>query len=264
MPAVMEKQTVSTGKTEEHQKLEEYLRTDDVDLRNELLMDYLYIVRRAAVQLRGILKSSVEEEDLINQGVLALMECLERYDGTRGAKFETYAFIRVRGALIDYIRKQDWIPHRTRRLGKQIDQAYMEVANEKLREPSMEEVARHMEMPVEKLDQNIEVMNHSVILSFENVLQDLAAFSMKSEPASMDLSIRPEASLFQKEIRRVLAEAIDTLTEKERLVITLYYYEELKYAQIAEVMGVGESRVCQLHTKAILKLKIKLEEYRKG
>lgn len=264
MPAVMERQAVPTEKTEEHQKLEEYLRTENMDLRNELLMDYLYIVRRAAVQLRGILKSSVEEEDLINQGGLALMECLERYDGTKGAKFETYAFIRVKGALIDYIRKQDWIPHRTRKLGRQIDQAYMEVANEKMRKPSVEEVARHMELPVEKLDQNMEIMSNSVILSFENVLQDLAQFSLKAEPASTDLSIRPEASLFRKEIRQVLADAIDTLTEKERLVISLYYYEELKYAQIAEVMGVGESRVCQLHTKAILKLKIKLEEYRKG
>lgn len=264
MPAVMERQAVPTEKTEEHQKLEEYLRTENMDLRNELLMDYLYIVRRAAVQLRGILKSSVEEEDLINQGVLALMECLERFDGTKGAKFETYAFIRVKGALIDYIRKQDWIPHRTRKLGRQIDQAYMEVANEKMRKPSVEEVARHMELPVEKLDQNMEIMSNSVILSFENVLQDLAQFSLKAEPASTDLSIRPEASLFRKEIRQVLADAIDTLTEKERLVISLYYYEELKYAQIAEVMGVGESRVCQLHTKAILKLKIKLEEYRKG
>ncbi len=264
MPAVLERQAVPTNKAEEHQKLEEYLRTDDVDLRNELLMDYLYIVRRAAVQLRGILKSSVEEEDLINQGVLALMECLERYDGTKGAKFETYAFIRVRGALIDYIRRQDWIPHRTRKLGKQIDQAYMDIANEKMREPSVEEIAAYMDMPVEKLDQNMTVMNNSVILSFENVLQDLAQFSLKAEPASTDLSGRPEASLFQKEVKQVLADAIDTLTEKERLVITLYYYEELKYAQIAEVMGVGESRVCQLHTKAILKLKIKLEEYRKG
>ena len=258
MPDVLEEQQDST------EKLEGYLRTQEEELRNELLMDYLYIVRRAAVQLRGIMKGSVDEEDLINQGAIALMECLERYDSTKGAKFETYAFLRVRGALIDYIRRQDWIPHQTRRLGKKVDQAYMEMANRYMREPTMEEIAQYLEMPVEKLDQNMRVMNNSVILSFENVLQGIAEHSIKAEPVSMDVSIRPEANLFEKEIKQVLADAIDELTEKERLVITLYYYEELKYAQIAEIMGVGESRICQLHTRAILKLKIKLEEYMKG
>lgn len=244
--------------------LREYQETKDTELRNELLMNYLYIARSAAVQMRGILPNAIQEEDLVNQGVLALMDCIERYDEAKGAKFETYAFLRVKGALIDYIRKQDWVPHRTRRLGKQIEKTYMEIANEKLREPSMEEIAERMEMTGEKLDENLRAINNSVVLSFENVIQDMTVFMAKSELANQDDSVKPEANIFRQEMKQMLARAIEGLSEKERLVITLYYYEELKYAQIAEILEIGESRVCQIHTKAILKLKLQLEDYMKG
>lgn len=244
--------------------LREYQETKDTELRNDILMNYLYIARSAAVQMRGILPNAIQEEDLVNQGVLALMECMERYDESKGAKFETYAFLRVKGALIDYIRKQDWVPHRTRRLGKQIEKTYMEIANEKMREPSMEEVAARMEISGEKLNANLRAINNSMVLSFENVIQDMTMFMAKTEMASQDHSVMPEDNVFQQEMKQMLARAIEGLSEKERLVITFYYYEELKYAQIAEILEIGESRVCQIHTKAILKLKLQLEDYMKG
>lgn len=259
--AVPDSQTDRNGQEE---KFRLYQETSDTGLRNELLMDYIYLVRRAAVQLRGVLTSSVQEEDLVNQGAIALMECIDRYDCTRGAKFETYAYMRVRGALIDYIRRQDWVPHRTRRLGRQIDEAYMILANEKMREPSVEEIAEYLNLPKGKLDQNIKAMDHSIILSFENVLQELAEYAAKAEPVGQNIKAGPEESFFMKETKRVLTEAIGELSDKERLVVTLYYYEELKYAQIADIMDISESRVCQIHTKAILKLKIQLEKIMKG
>ncbi|MBU3840958.1 MAG: FliA/WhiG family RNA polymerase sigma factor [Candidatus Ruminococcus intestinipullorum] len=246
------------------EKIEQYRKTLDEELRNEILMDALPIVQRVAALLRGIMRSTLEEEDLIHQGVLSLMECMDRYDISKGAKFETYAFIRIRGALIDYVRKQDWIPHQTRSLHKQIEQASAVLMEQNHEEPDEEAIAQYLNLPVEKIYQNQAVMHRSTLLSFENVLQDFSDKSLYMEPESKDDSLSPEASMFQKEIRQVLAKAIDGLTEKERLVVALYYYEELKYSQIAEVMEIGESRVSQLHAKAIRKLKQELEEYRKG
>lgn len=245
-------------------RIRQYQLTNDMELRNGLLMEYLYIPRSAAVQLRGILSNALQEEDLVNQGVITLMECMDRYDSTKGAKFETYAFLRVKGALIDYIRKQDFVPHHVRRLSRQIDKAYMEVANKNMKEPTLQEVADYMELPGGQIDKNVRAMNNAVMLSYENVLQDVNHYVARGELECKERESKPEDNLFYKEIKKVLADAIEELGEKERLVITLYYYEELKYIQIADILGIGESRVCQLHTRAILKLKTKLESYMKG
>ena len=147
-----------------------YLKNGSQELRNKLIVHFLPIVRSAAAQLRGMSGSSTEEEDLIDQGVLALMECLDRYDASKGAQFETYAFIRVRGAMIDYIRSQDWVPHRARSFQKKVDEAYSMLSHEKMREPDADEVAGFLDIPVEKVENHLKYMNHAAILSFEAVL----------------------------------------------------------------------------------------------
>ena len=234
-----------------------YLKNGSQELRNKLIVHFLPVVRSAAAQLRGMSGSSTEEEDLIDQGVLALMECLDRYDVSKGAQFETYAFIRVRGAMIDYIRSQDWVPHRARSFQKKVDEAYSMLSHEKMREPDADEVAGF-------LDNHLKYMNHAAILSFEAVLQDMTGVIAKGELEATDVDTKPEESLFYKDLQRTLAEAVEALGDKERLVVSLYYYEELKYSEIAEVMGIGQSRVCQIHTKAMKKLKNSLEEYVRG
>lgn len=242
-------------------QLQQYQQTKDLEIRNCLVLHYLYIVRSAAVHLRGVSSGVTQEEDLLNQGVLALMECMERFDKMRGAKFETFAFMRVRGALIDYIRKQDWVPHRVRHMSRQIDEAYRILSNQTMREPSMEEIAGYMDIPQEKLDSCMKDMNHSSILSFEGILEDVTGYAARMEPETEDILLKPEDSLLKNEIEEILVQGIEELNPKEQMVITLYYYEELKYAEIARVLDIGESRVCQIHTKAICKLKYKLEEY---
>ena len=244
--------------------LEEYRKNGSQELRNRLIMHYLPIVRSAAVQLRSMAGSLLEQEELIDQGVLALIECLERYDPDRGARFETFAFMRVRGAMIDYIRSQDWVPHRARSFQKKVDEAYSMLSHEKMREPDADEVAGFLDIPVEKVENHLKYMNHAAILSFEAVLQDMTGVIAKGELEATDVDTKPEESLFYKELQRTLAEAVEALGDKERLVVSLYYYEELKYSEIAEVMGIGQSRVCQIHTKAIKKLKNSLEEYVRG
>lgn len=244
--------------------LEQYQRTKDHELRNELTMHFLYIVKSAAAQMRGIASSYAQEEDLINQGVLALMDCLERYDKSKGAKFETYAFMRVRGALIDFVRKQDWVPHRARNFNKKIEEAYSCLSNEKMREPDMDEIADYLDLPREKVESHMQYMNHSVVISLESMLEDITGIVLRTEPENRNDSYKPEESLFYKEICGALAHSIESLGEKERLVVTLYYYEELKYSEIAEILEISESRVCQIHTKAITKLKADLDEYVRG
>ena len=244
--------------------LEKYQETKDLELRNELTMSCIYIVRSAASQMRGIASGYAQEEDLINQGVLALMDCMDRYDKTKGAKFETYAYMRVRGALIDFIRKQDWVPHRARNFNKKIEEAYASLSNRNMREPDVEEIASYLDIPPEKVESHLQYMNHSVVISLESMLEDITGTILRAEPENRNDSYKPEESLYYKEICRTLTTSIESLKEKERLVITLYYYEELKYAEIAEILEISESRVCQIHTKAITKLKEDLIEYVRG
>ena len=244
--------------------LEKYQATKDLELRNELTMSCIYIVRSAASQMRGIASDYAQEEDLINQGVLALMDCMDRYDKTKGAKFETYAYMRVRGALIDFIRKQDWVPHRARNFNKKIEEAYASLSNRNMREPDVEEIASYLDIPPEKVESHLQYMNQSVVISLESMLEDITGTILRAEPENRNDSYKPEESLYYKEICRTLTTSIESLKEKERLVITLYYYEELKYAEIAEILEISESRVCQIHTKAITKLKEDLIEYVRG
>ena len=173
-----------------------YLKNGSQELRNKLIVHFLPIVRSAAAQLRGMSGSSTEEEDLIDQGVLALMECLDRYDVSKGAQFETYAFIRVRGAMIDYIRSQDWVPHRARNFQKKVEEACSILSHKQMREPDVNEVADYLELPVEKVENHIKYMNHANLLSFESVLQDMTAIVAKGELESGDIEGKPEENLF--------------------------------------------------------------------
>ena len=171
---------------------------------------------------------------------------------------------RVRGSLIDFVRSQDWVPHRARSLQRHIEEAFRQLANEKMREPDAAEVAAYMGLPTEKIESHLQYMDRASILSFEGMMQDAQENASRMEPESPDLSLRPEESYCRQELTEVLARAVEGLTEKERLVITLYYYEELKYADIARVLDVVESRVCQIHTKAVKKLRDSLREYMEG
>lgn len=182
------------------EELLEYQKNGDLEVRNRLVLSYLYIVRSAAVQLRGAAANSGQEEDLLNQGVLALMECMERFDASKGAKFETYAYIRVRGAMIDYIRKQDFIPHRTRNMGKKINEAYMQLANETMREPTLEELSEYLKLDAGKLNQYMKDINNSAVLSFEGMLNEVTGMAVKQELPMTDMDLKPEESFMKQEL----------------------------------------------------------------
>ncbi|MDL2294130.1 FliA/WhiG family RNA polymerase sigma factor [Ruminococcaceae bacterium OttesenSCG-928-D13] len=243
--------------------LETYQRTGDADLRNDLLMHYSYIAKSVAVQMRGITGGYAQVEDIVNEGIITLMDCLDKYTPDKGMKFENYAYMRVRNANIDFVRKQDWVPRRVRRTAREVSEAYNALSTELMREPTNKELAAHMNVPEETIHKHLAEMNAGAVLSFEELLA--SAMPGAAEQATLagaeGADTLPERDLMQTELRAQLVAAIDSLTEKERLVVSLYYYERLKLHEIATIMGVSESRISQTHSKAILKMKQRLTAY---
>lgn len=239
------------------QMVEQYQTGGDIRVRNEIVLKSMGLVRTVALSLRNMYIKFGDIDDVINEGVLALMDAIENFDPTKGAKFETYASLRIRGAIIDYIRKQDWIPRQVRKFARDLDKANSTLYNLYGRAPTNSELAEYMEMPEEKLLKNMADASCTVTLSFEELLYE----DNFDEPST---SAPTDANLMRQEMSSMIAEAIDSLKEKERQVITLYYYKNMKYSDIAKVLGISEGRVCQINAKATLALKAKLEPYMKG
>lgn len=246
------------------QILEEYQKTGNLELRNSLVMHYSYIAKAIAAQMRGITSSYAQMEDIVNQGILTLMDCIDKFNPSKGVKFESYAFMRIKCANIDFVRKQDWLPRRVRKAAKDITAAHDELSAVFMREPTTKEVAEHMGLSEELVNKHYSEMSSSVVLSFEMLLQNAAPGLETPIGNQTDEESRPESNLLRQEMREELMDAIDALTERERLVLSLYYKEHLKLYEIAEVLGVSESRVCQTHSKLILKLRKRMNEYMMG
>ncbi|MFZ2538296.1 MAG: FliA/WhiG family RNA polymerase sigma factor [Oscillospiraceae bacterium] len=244
------------------QLMELYQKTRDVELRNKLVMYYSSIAKTVAFQMRGIFGDYAQMEDIVNQGVIALIDCVERFDIEKQVKFQTYAYLRVRGAVIDFVRKQDWIPRRIRVASKNINHAHDELCNELLREPTNIEIARKMDISLEALNKYYSEISGAVTLSFEGSIQGLnyVESSLDEYVGSQDSA---DAGLYQKELKDIIKQSIASLTEREQQVVSLYYYEELKQAEIARILQVSEQRVSQIISKAIQKIKFTVGKYMK-
>lgn len=239
--------------------LQQYLNDRDESLRNEIVLKNLGLVRSCAISLRNMYIKFGDVDDVVNEGVIALMDAIETYSPDKGAKFETYATLRIRGAIIDYIRKQDWIPRSVRKFARDLDNANSSLYNQYNRMPTTAELSEYMEMSEDKLLRSMAEASTTVTLSFEELLYE---DNFEGQPASAGDAT--DAGVLRDELRRVIAQAIDSLKEKEKQVITLYYFKNMKYSDIAKAIGVSESRVCQINTKATLALKAMLEPYIKG
>ena len=232
-----------------------YRESRSRELRNRILMAYMPVVTCNARKMYPIFKGLAETQDIVNQGVLALMECIDKYEPCRGVQFDSYASIRVRGSIIDYVRKQDWIPRGARKKYSDIQNAYQVLQSQNGRPATDKEVAQHLGVDLSELEHRLSEVAGLAVLSFEELVQENL-----SEECEKGFG-NPERELSEKELRRALTSAVDALEEKERLVVSLYYYEELKMKEIALVMGLTASRVSQLHTKAIMKLRSIMSEY---
>ena len=233
-----------------------YAKTKDIETRNYILMEYLYIVQIHAARMYSAYRNYADKEDIISCGSLALLNSIDRFDHTRDIKFETFASIRVRGAMIDYMRKQDWVPRAVRKNIKDIDTAYAELQREFGREPSDAEVAEKLGVEIDDYYETLSKTYSVNILSIEELISDNLNNSMV--PAD---DKTPESEYENRELEQQMAMAIDSLNDKERTVISLYYYEGLKAKQIAVILEISESRVSQIHSKALIKLKYILQKY---
>lgn len=241
--------------------LEEYSVSGSESVRNEIVLKNLGLVRACALSLRNTYIKFGEVDDVVNEGVIALMDAIETFDPTKGAKFETYASLKIRGAIIDYVRKQDWVPRPVRKFARDLDKANSLLYNQYDRAPTNAELAEYLNISEEKLLRGMADASNAVTLSFEELLYE---DNFEEGGASYAGTEGTDSRLMRQELRAVIAAAIDSLKEKERQVITLYYYKSMKYSDIAKVIGVSESRVCQINTKATLALKAALEPYIMG
>jgi len=239
----------------------EYRRTGDQKLRDRLILTYAPLVKYVAGRLGSGLPAHVDEGDLVSYGLLGLMGAIERFDPTREIKFETYAIARIKGQIIDELRAMDWVPRSVRARARDIERAIAELEKKLERAPTDEEIAEKLGITTDDLDDSLTDISRSSIAALDELWSvssgsgDAVALIDTIEDTS---GPQPSHALDQTELREALGESIARLPEREKLVITLYYYEELTLREIGEVLGVTESRVSQLHTKAILRLKARL------
>ena len=239
----------------------QYRRTRDQHLRDRLILTYAPLVKFVAGRLGSGLPAHVEEEDLVSYGLLGLIGAIERYDPERDVKFETYAISRIKGAIIDELRAMDWVPRSVRARARQIERAIADLEARLHRAPTDEEIAGKIGISEEELDDSLTDISRSSIAALDELWT--VSSSSGDQVALIDTiedtqGPEPQSALAEGELRDALGEAISRLPEREKLVVTLYYYEELTLREIGEVLGVTESRVSQLHTKAVLRLKARL------
>jgi RNA polymerase sigma factor FliA len=238
----------------------EYRRHGDPRLRDRLILTYAPLVKYVAGRIGSGLPAHVDNEDLVSYGLLGLMSAIERYDPERDVKFETYAVTRIKGAIIDELRSLDWVPRSVRSRARAIERGIAELEARGGRAPTDEEIAGKLGVSQDELEESLEEISRTSIAA----LDELWTVSPGGDQVALIDTIEdtqgpnPQASLDATELRETIGEAIARLPEREKLVITLYYYEELTLREIGEVLGVTESRVSQLHTKAILRMKARL------
>ena len=234
-----------------------YKRTKTKALREEIVCKYLYLVKYVAGRVAIGLPPNVEFNDLVSYGILGLFDAIEKYDVNQGNKFETYGVSRIRGAIMDELRKLDWAPRLLRKRAREIERKMRELEDRHGRTATEEELARSLKMSVEELNGIYNELNSTTFLSLDEVWQNDDGNKPISRLQTVEDSLITDQFSFvhQSEVKELLAQAIDQLPEKEKLVIVLYYYENLTLREIGDVLNVSESRVCQIHTKVVLRLR---------
>ncbi|MBA2474394.1 MAG: RNA polymerase sigma factor WhiG [Actinobacteria bacterium] len=238
----------------------EYRRTSDPGLRDRLILTYAPLVKYVAGRLASGLPAHVDDDDLVSYGLLGLIGAIERYDPERDVKFETYAITRIKGSIIDELRALDWVPRSVRSRARDIERTIGELESRLGRAPSDEELAGKLGLSQDELNESLSDISRTSIAALDELWTVSAGGDQVALIDTIEDSHGPDPLSFlaQSEQREAIGEAIAGLPEREKLVITLYYYEELTLREIGEVLGVTESRVSQLHTKAVLRLKARL------
>lgn len=225
-----------------------------------VIMKYAPLIKYIATRIAARLPMHIEIQDLINSGVLGLMDAIEKFDPDKGVKFETYAEYRIKGSILDSLRALDWVPRSVRKVATLLENTYADLEKKLGRPARDEEVAAAMDVEVEKLHKLMSRVSHVAMVSLDRDTRN------NTQTSLLDRLINPDdASGFDKldteELRDVLAESVERLPEKEQAVVSMYYYNEMTMKEIGKVLNLTESRVSQIHTKAVLRLRGKLRKF---
>jgi RNA polymerase sigma factor for flagellar operon FliA len=235
---------------------------NDPQVRQKLLEEYLPLVKNVAGRMAMGFPRSVELNDLVNTGVIGLIEALTNFDPSRGVKFETYAVPRIRGAILDELRSLDWVPRSTRAKSRAIEKCSSQLENRLGRTPSNKELAKSLKISPQELFSALDDIASTTVLSLDELIYKEEDNRQVPRVETLE-DLRTQSALGdmeKEELKAYLIQAISHLSEQERLVVALYYYEELTLKEIGEVMQISESRVSQIHTKAVLKLRGMIKE----
>ena len=237
-------------------RLDLYSATGNAPSREKLLTEYLPLVRRVAGRLIITLPRSVRLEDLVSAGMVGLLSSLQNFDPSLGIKFETFAVNRIRGAMMDSLRELDWVPRSVRHKARQLDRAVEVLTQKHGRAPHAAEIAETLSLSLEEYRQLLDDANAAILLSLDDALSSERDDSGVRSDLAADLSdLSSQERLEDREQRSIIVRCLKKLPDQEKLVLALYYYEEINFKEIGEVLGLTESRVSQIHTKAVASLR---------
>ncbi len=237
----------------------EYAATKSSEVREQLILEYAPLVKLVAGRLSMYLGYNVEYDDLVSYGIFGLIDAIDKFDSMKEVKFETYASLRIRGSILDQIRKMDWIPRTIRQKQKKIDTAMKEIETATGRAATDEEIAQKLEISTDDFADWQSQMKITGVVSLNEFME--SGSEIPAEQHNQHRFEEPEEVIEKEELREVLGQALELLTEKEKKVILLYYYEDLTLKEISNVLEVSESRVSQLHTRALQKMKVRMGNY---
>lgn len=241
--------------------LEEYAMTKSPEAREKIILEFAPLVKLVAGRLSMYLGYNVEYEDLVSYGIFGLIDAIDKFDCMKEVKFETYASLRIRGAILDQIRKMDWIPRTIRQKQKKIEAVIKEIEQSTGRSASDDEIAKGLGISDEEYLDWQSQMKITGVVSLNEYMEQGSDVAQDYSRHTTSRFENPEERIEKEELSRVLGEALKLLTEKEQKVITLYYYEELTLKEISNVLEVSESRISQLHTRALQKMKARMGNY---
>ncbi|MCR5080285.1 MAG: RNA polymerase sigma factor WhiG [Treponema sp.] len=260
---------MATQVLDENEEIElwkEFKKTKSVAIRDRLIRQYMPLVKWVAGRVSSGMPDSVEFDDLVGFGQFGLLDAINKFDVDKGVKFKTYASTRIRGAIFDELREMDWVPRSVRQKSKEIEDAIVELEAKLGRTASDAEIAQSMNMTEAEYQNTIMKVSGTSVLSLNDVWYsgDDSEHISIGDSIEAPNSLNPDVIVEREEVRRVIIQAIEELPQNEKMVIVLYYHEDLSFKEIGQVLNVSESRISQLHTKANLRLRAKLTSIKKG
>lgn len=241
--------------------LVEYKKTKDQRIKQELVLRYVYIVKNIAMQMRGVYLSFAQVDDIINEGVVAMMAAIDKFDIEKNVKFETYVSKRIRGLIIDIARRQDWVPRSVRKSAKEIDNATNALFTQLGRFPTDKEIADYLHISLEKYQEDLGKTNLFNLLSLDMLLEDSGGNKKGNQLLNTNPDFIPEEHLETSEFELAMKRGLETLRKNEQMVISLYYKKELSMKEIASILHLSEPRISQIHANAIRKLRIYMQNF---